>query len=97
MVKPLEQKKRQKILIGALVIVVVIIVFLWYSSSQKKSPGEEFISEGQTGPSITREKFKGIRLDFSILDNPLFKLLKTYGVLPVTPGETGRSNPFEPH
>lgn len=97
MVRPLEQKKRQKILIGALVIVVVIIVFLWYSSSQKKSPEEEFVSDGQADSSITGEKFKGIRLDFSILDNPLFKLLETHGVLPVTPGETGRSNPFEPH
>ena len=98
MVQPLEQKKRQKIFLIILVVVVVITVVVWYLNYQKKPLSEELISlGGLPGSSITEEKLKVIKLDFGILDNNLFKSLKPHGDLPVTSGETGRENPFEPY
>lgn len=100
MVQPLEQKKRQRILIYILVVVAIITAFIWYSNYQKRPVVEEFIptEEGSAiGPSFAEETIKEIRLDFSILDDSLFKSLKSHGLLPVTAGETGRENPFSPY
>lgn len=97
MVKPLEQKKRQKILLEILVAVLIITAIVWYMG-YKPMPSEEITPSGQLplGFSATDEKLKGLKLEFDILDNDLFKSLKSHGVLPVTAGETGRVNPFEP-
>lgn len=102
MVQPLEQKKRQGILIWILVIVAIITAIVWYTNYQKKPSIEEGLitpEEGEpvAGPSISEERLKEIELDFSVLDNSLFKSLKSHGALPVTAGETGRENPFEPY
>ncbi len=91
MVKPLEGKKRQKTLLMALVVVVIIIVFVWYSNYQKEPVVEE------SAPQITGKRLKDIKLDLSVLDDSLFKSLRSHGVLPVTAGETGHTNPFEPY
>lgn len=98
MAQPLKQKQRQRILLGILAIVLIITAFVWYSNYQKAPSVEELISsEKVTGPSATEEKLKAVKLDFGVLDNKLFKSLKSHGVLPVTKGETGRQNPFEPY
>lgn len=95
MAQPLEQKKRQKILLGILLIAVVITAFVWYFNFQKGpsisgvQPGGSFVS------TITEQKIREIKLDFSALDNALFKALKSHGILPISPGETGRDNPFQ--
>lgn len=91
MVKPLEYKKRQRALIGVLATVVIVLVFLWYFGFQKKPS----VREGQpiTGLIPTQE----VKLDLGILDDSLFKSLKSHGLLPVIVGETGRDNPFEPY
>lgn len=34
---------------------------------------------------------------FSVIDNPLYKSLKTYGAVPVTADSLGRLNPFVPY
>jgi len=95
MVQPMEQKKRQKILLAVLVAVLIITAVFWYMAYNKK-PFEEIAPSGQLpfGVSATEEKLKEIKLDISILDNDLFKSLKSHGVLPVTAGETGRLIPF---
>lgn len=95
MAQPLKQKKRQKILIYVLIVVVIITAFVWYTNYQKKPSLEEGVPA--TGLSVSEERLKEIELDFSILDSPLFKSLKSHGALPVTVGETGRENPFEPY
>jgi hypothetical protein len=100
MVQPLEQKKRQKILTGVLIIALIVTAFVWYSSYRKKPSVEEFAPTGEqliTTPLVIEEKIKEIKLDISVLDDALFKSLKSHGALPVTVGETGRENPFEPY
>ncbi len=94
MVKAIEQKKRQKALITVLIVVVVIAIVVWYLGLQGEVPTE---GEMPVGVSPAEEMLKEIRLDFSIFDDPLFKSLKSHGILPVTAGETGRENPFKPY
>jgi len=97
MAQPLEQKKRQKILVGILVAVVIITAVVWFSNYYKGPAVEKTVAPGQltTGSSAMDEELKTIKLDFSVFDDDLFKSLKSHGVLPVTAGETGRTNPFE--
>lgn len=100
MAQSLEQKKRQKTLLGILIAAVIITAFVWYISFQKGPSVEEFISPEERvspGYSFTEQRLKEVKLDFGILDDALFKSLKSHGVLPVTAGETGRTNPFRPY
>jgi len=92
-----KQKKRQKILLIILGVVIVIAIFALYNS-QKKSAEQEYQIKETTPPGISVEekKLKEIKLNLEILDSELFQALKSHGVLPVVPGETGRSNPFQP-
>lgn len=95
MAQTIEQKKRQKILIGILIVVIIITIFFWYSNYQKGSSYEA--GSAQEGVAVTssfEQRFKEIKLDLSILDDSLFKSLKSHGVLPVTVEEAGRKNPF---
>lgn len=97
MAQLLEQKKRQKILLGILVAAVVITAFVWYLNFQKSSSINGAAQSGSVSVStITEQKLKEIKLDFSVLDDVLFKSLKSHGILPISPGETGRDNPFQP-
>ena len=93
-----KEKKRQKILLIVLGVMVIIAVFAFYNS-QKKSVEETYQAKETTPPfgmSVEEKKLKEIKLDLGILDSELFQALKSHGVLPVVPGETGRSNPFQP-
>jgi len=95
MVQPLEQKKRQKILIGILIVVIIITIFVWYSNFQK---GPSVVKEqAAISPLVSEKRLKDIELELNVLDSSLFKSLKSHGVLPITVGETGRQNPFEPY
>lgn len=100
MVQILKQKKRQKILLAMLAVIVIITAFIWYSnyekgpSKQKPAPFEE---QALVGFLAIEEKLKEIELDFNILKDSMLKVLKFHGALPVTSGETGRENPFEPY
>lgn len=92
--QPLEQKKRQKVLLGILAVVVIITAFVWYSNYQKKPVKE---GESLIGPLVSGKYLKDVKLDLDILNDDLFKSLKSHGVLPVIPGDTGRDNPFSPY
>lgn len=98
MIQLIEQKKRQKTLLVILAIVLVITGVIWYIGLNP-SPVEKLVSSGQLpgGFSVTDEKIKEAKLELNILDSDLFKSLKSHGALPVTAGETGRTNPFEPY
>jgi len=96
MAKPIEQKNRQKILIGVLIVAVIIAGFFWYSNLQKKPSLENLISGDLSGSAslVNEEKIKNIQLDINVLDDSLFGSLRSHGVLPVTAGQTGNTNPF---
>ncbi len=93
----LKQKKRQKVLIIILIIAVIVTGITWYLNRPKTSPATKLISgeKGSSGFSITEERLAEIKLDFSIFEDPLFKSLKSHGLLPVTVDQAGRENPFE--
>lgn len=100
MAQPLAQLKRQKILIMVLVAVLVITAFVWYTNFQKKPSDDEYIPPERAGAAVPlpiEERLKEIRLDISILDDSLFKSLRSHGLLPVTVGEAGRENPLLPY
>ncbi len=44
----------------------------------------------------TVTKLENVALDFSIFDNIIFKELKIFGEIPVTPGVIGKNDPFSP-
>jgi len=90
MAKLIEQKKRQKVLIGLLVVVIIITAIVWYSSFSKRPSLEQSIG----GLSASDQTLKDAKLDLGVLDNAVFKALKSYGVLPVTVEGAGRDNPF---
>ncbi len=98
MVQADKQKKRQTILFAVLAVAVLVGVFILYSNyyenKSKTEKSQEATAEIISG--FERELGK-VKLELDILDNKLFKSLKSYGVLPVTPGETGQENPFQPH
>lgn len=41
-------------------------------------------------------KLEAVKLDFSIFENIIFQELRVFGEIPVTPGTTGKDNPFSP-
>lgn len=41
-------------------------------------------------------ELRSVNLNFAVFDNVLFKKLKIFGIIPVTPGVTGRDDPFRP-
>jgi len=90
----MNQKKRQNLLIGILIIVAIIAIIYWYPNYKKTSLIEKSEQQTMTGLSPSEEIIEEIKLDFSILDNLLFKSLESHGILPVTAGETGNPNPF---
>ncbi len=98
MAELLKQKKRQKVLIGILIAVIIISALVWYSYLRKKPSDEEFLLMGEQRTinySFTEERIAKVKLDISVLNDSVFKSLKSHGILPVTAGKTGRENPFE--
>jgi len=91
----IKSKKHQNILVGILIIAIIVTIVFWYVNYQK----EPFINnadnqEKSFNVSANEEMLKKITIDFNVLDNDLFKSLKSHGLLPVIAGETGRENPF---
>ena len=103
MIKPLEQKKRQKTLLvigaGILIIILVILYFSFWKDTSEVSVGTEsrVLGRGQEVSSGLEQELKKIDLDFDFLNETILPLLKIYGDIPVEKGETGRTNPFIPY
>ena len=103
-IKPLEQKKRQKILLFVgLGAVVITLLILYFSLWKKATPAEETttstipISQRSQSALILEERLKKIKLDFDFLNEKILSFLKIHGDLPVEKGETGRDNPYVPY
>lgn len=83
------RRKRQKILLIVLGLVILATVgFLVWQYRGGVAIPEEFL------PTLPKEEIEKAELDLTILTDPLFTALKSYGDLPVLKGITGRSNPF---
>lgn len=70
-------------IIGALVAVIIGVI-IFFASKGEKLVIDEYIP-------------KKVNIDFSteVFDNPEFETLAPLVKLPITPGQKGRSNPFE--
>ena len=83
-----EKRKRQKYLIAVFVIVVIAIIcvfwFGYYKKPEKSAP---------SGPKVYYQK---IKVDFSVLDNPLLKEMEIPEKIKPFEGKKGRENPFSP-
>lgn len=78
---------------------IILILFVGFAVSFLIASNAGTPSASQQ-PMVVRgeipAELRAINLDFSVLDNILFKQLKVFGVIPVNPGQTGRDNPFAP-
>jgi len=89
-----QQRKYQKYLILIFIVLIAVIAFVFFGDYLKK--GEEvFISN----PTAAKH-LPPVRIDFQVLDNPIFqKLTEPFPDLPPAHslGEVGRENPFLPY
>jgi len=92
----MDQKKRQKILLIVLAVVIVIAALFALSTLSEKFAKEEYQAREAAVPLMSTEekKLKEVKLELEVLE--LFQALKSHGILPVAPGETGKENPFQP-
>jgi hypothetical protein len=87
-----SKKKTQKNLLLFFLVSLVIIFIIIYSQFFAKQ--EPSIDEGNL-----IEQVRTIKINFEILDNPLFLRLRPFSDSPATPTaeELGRENPFYPY
>lgn len=98
MVKLLEQKKRQKILliIGAGILIIAVLV-LYFGFWEKGGVVEEESLELELAELDQEQDLEKIDLDFDFLNQTILPFLRIHGDIPVEKGETGRTNPFTPY
>jgi hypothetical protein len=87
-----SKKKSQKSLVLFFLISLVIIFIILYSQFFKKE-------EPPILDSDSTQIIRNVKIDFVILDNPLFLKLKPFPDPPAAPSaaELGRDNPFYPY
>lgn len=83
-----------KSIVSLILVAAFAVGYLYYSQSIQ--PTQLPIEPLSTSAKDDLDAFKDIAINFSALDNPVFKSLKTFGELPVKPGVTGKTNPFSP-
>ncbi len=85
--------RNQSRIISLLIILVGLVGgYVYYSNSYS----EELFPLPVNIQKSTLQLFKEMVIDFSILDDSVFRSLRVYGELPVTPGVSGKSDPFSP-
>ncbi len=75
-----------------IILVGLIGGYVYYSSSYS----EELFPLPVNIQKSTLESFKSMIIDFSVLDDATYRSLRVFGELPVTPGFSGKSDPFSP-
>lgn len=75
-------------------VVAFAIGYLYYSQSIQ--PAQPPIGSLPISARDDLSEFKDIAIDFSILDDSRFKLLRAFGESPVKPGVTGKRDLFAP-
>lgn len=79
---------------------IILILFFGLAVAYLLGSNAEAPAVGETAAVVRGEipaELKTISLNFSIFDSILFKKLKVFGIIPVTPGQTGRIDPFLPY
>ena len=56
--------------------------------------GTAYVVEAAPDVGGDLRTFRSIKIDFSILERPEYKNLQIFGESPVTPGQSGKINPF---
>lgn len=89
------QQNNQSILISALIIVLGFAAGYFYYSQWAVS-ARVLIEPPLVVGRDDLDKFKDLKIDFSILDNKKYKALEVFGEAPVNPGVTGKKDIFAP-
>jgi hypothetical protein len=101
------QQKKQKQLLYALIFYVILIAAVFYFGFFSKSePAENSLVENPSAPeeaagslstdALVQALNSEAGISFSFLQDKKFQDLKISSKLPLTVGEKGRVNPFEP-
>ena len=80
-----------------LLIIVVGLVGGYLAYTQFIAPNENPIPPAPISDADSLKQFKGLKIDFSLLDNDSYKNLQVYGQIPVVPGESGKRDIFAPY
>ena len=78
------------------VICGLVIGYILYSNSFFPLTPEAINPPAIPPDTDVMARFDALKLDFSVFDNMAFKELKIFGDIPVTPGVTGKTDPFSP-
>jgi len=86
-----KKKSQKNLVIIFLTSIVVIFIIFYYQFFKKEEP---LIDETEASQIVRK-----IKIDFGILDNPLFLRLNPFPDPPAAPSaaEVGRENPFYPY
>ena len=85
-----QKRKNQKLLVMIFVVMILAIGFILI---YRFFPEEEIIAP----PVLVSKQYPKIRIDFEVLESPIFnRLSRPFPDLPTVPvvGEVGRENPF---
>ena len=84
-----EKKKQKYLIIFFIVIVLSSITILWFGYFKKEKPAFLQVS--------ARPYYKNVQIDFTVLENALFKELQPFEKISPFEGQKGRDNPFLPY
>ena len=84
---PKDKKKQRYLLLIIAVVIVVVFVIIWIGFFR----GEGTISPGEAQPK------EEIRINFSILEDPILEQLSPFEEISPFGDKEGRSNPFVPY
>ena len=82
---------QSKVILGFIIFMGFALGYLYYSQTS-----ETLVDVGGVELDSDLKYFENVKLDFSILEDDRYKVLETYGEVPVDPGVTGRRNIFAP-
>ena len=93
MIKFIAQMGQSRMALAFIIFMGLVMGYLGYSQSR-----EPLVILGPSdGDADSMEIFSGFTVDFSILEDPDYKMLEIFGESPVNPDVTGEKNdPFEP-
>lgn len=94
MTRLIIQLGRSRVILSFIITIGLILGYLSYSGA------DQSMVETGTGAISNKEELESLRnfsIDFSILENEIYKNLEIFGENPVDPGITGeRIDPFAP-
>ncbi len=90
----MQQKKKQKYLIGAaLVFVLATIYVVWTGFLKKPEEG----AAGEIQVAVSTSFPKNIKINFEVFKSPIFEQLQPFEDIQPLTEQPGRPNPFTPY